>query len=177
AFPTAFHLIMGGGWWMVRNGARRYRGDGPFAGFRVWTDSLDRLHVKVSNPGPLWAGIAATVVSFILLFVIAFGSGGNPSLALMLVTWAGIIACAIIAYRRARTDGSKPREIVLDPRSVTLDIFRQSKVTPDKTVLGSAIQTVTVEKKEDTDSEGDVVRTFTPVIIGTDEDGNPKREE
>jgi hypothetical protein len=174
-FLTPFNVVMLAFWWAAWNSRRRFDPEVPFSGFTVrQADGL--LHVCLNDPRLPSAVLTAGGLSFVLIFLLGFCVGFNPSLPLMAGVWVAVGAACVLAYLKPWTFGATPRALVLDEAGQTLRIYRHSLETPDMEIAGASICAVTVEKAEHTDSDGDTVCKYVPTVRFAERHGAENKE-
>jgi hypothetical protein len=170
-FLTPFNLVMIGSWYSAWTGRIR-DSKRPFAHFRV-VRSDERTHVVLNDPRLFVAGVVASGVSILLVFVFGFGGFAvSPSAGIS--AWIITIFAGVVGYQLARPGRGAACAITLDNFANTIEIFRSSRTMSDITIPASAIQAIQIETDEAVDSDG--TTTYTPVITHLDETGNEQRE-
>ena len=94
-FMVPFNLVMLGIWIGVR-GSFHTRAAEPFAGGAKVLDDGICVRVRLTSLPPLTAAaIAVGAVSFLGVFIVAFGFGADPTMPVMLMAWAVILAAGL----------------------------------------------------------------------------------
>lgn len=115
---TPFNVVFLGSWgalaWVLRRGS----GMAP-ANLRIYDDGIE-LRVRLPRFAAIGAaGLAALLVSMMLLFAIAFTVGPSPPSLAVASAWATLIAATAWAYRAGN---SSKRDLVIDRVRNTLTL-------------------------------------------------------
>lgn len=164
-FMTPFNAVMLGFWWTGWNRLRR-KWRPPLAGGVKLRTELRRTRARMTEFSPLAAGIATTaLLAFLGIFVICFGFDGfHPSLRIMTVAWAIVIAVGVMAgLWQWQNVLSGKYDLILDGLNdsvqLPLTCGRKTAKTFPRTEIFSAY-TETIEKR---DSEGSTF-TYVPTL-------------
>jgi hypothetical protein len=176
-FLTPFNIIMLGGWCVVWLYLRPAARQAPFGGFAVRNDVDGRVHVRLSQPRLTYAAGTALGLSFVLVFVVGLAAGFNAPLWLMAGIWGIILTGSAVAFCIARPLGGRPRELVLDSQTATLEVYRKSRVVPDRVITASSIKAIRMDRTDRTDGDGLVQRRHVPVLIYADAKRAERREQ
>lgn len=177
-----FNLVMVGLWLAIYSGIRS-RLWPPVAGGAKLSDDGRYVRVWLDSWTPLYAGLVVGAVvsgflAFCLTFIVVFGFGCYPPMAVPLTAWGlvlggGGLTCRVV-YRKAARNGC---ELIIDDYGQSV-VLPQSFGRQDKaTVPWHKIVSIEVERSEKRNSKGDPRYSYVPTITFTDEDGSPRREK
>ena len=174
-FLVPFNAIMFGCWWFVLGALRNWISPPVAGGVRIIDDGLATRVRLPEKSAAAWGVGTLTLVSFASIFVIAFGSGGNPSLSTTVV--AIIVAVGTGAYVYNRIDApvrAGEKDLVIDEarRCVTLPCT-QARAFPVDLALAQ-LRRVDVELETTSDGEGGVNKTYIPALVYRENDAERK---
>ncbi len=167
-FMTPFNVIMFGCWGGL--GARlRF---GATGGVRPREDGFEQ-RLAVARWKPVHAAcLATTGASFVLIFLVGFPTGMDPSLSVAAGAWVVILCSAAAAWIwTARTVPGDTRDLVINLANETVTLPVVGHRTAPLNISWSSISAVVV------DSDGDASkRSYVAVAVVTWQDGSHSRE-
>ncbi|UCD75213.1 MAG: DUF3592 domain-containing protein [Phycisphaerales bacterium] len=176
-FLTPFNLIML--WlWGVNIGAVRRMITRPPAGGVPIVMRGATTHVRLPRISPLTAaGAAALAVSFISIFIIAFGTGMDPPMWAVQVVWAAALGLAMLVYFwRTYLVGSGAKDLVIDDGAGMLSLPQTFGRKEDVIVAMAAVDAVEVRTITHHSSKGGTSYTYAPELSWRDEGGELQRD-
>lgn len=172
-FMNPFNLVMLTGWYGVWSVLRKKEED-PVGAF----PRAGRVHVRLQGMGVRAAGLLAFGgTSFVSIFVVAFMTGGDPSLPFAVLTWAAVIAVGVLFARKQRAKlDSGDYDLIVDELNRRLSLPAGPGREERLDVPWSQVKSVMVEKRTRTDSDGDTLTVWCPTVVLTGAQGESRSE-
>ncbi len=177
-FLTPFNLIMLWLWSMGIGSLRRKVSKPPAGGVSIVRRGMC-TYIRLPRLSPLTAaGISALAVSFVSIFVVAFGTGMNPPMWVLNVVWGVVAGVALAVYFwRTYVVGSGVKDLVIDDERHVLSLPQSFGRKEDILVpLASVIKT-DVRTRVHRSSKGGTSYTYVPRIHWRDQQGQEHEEQ
>ena len=177
-FLTPFNLVML--WlWGMGIGAIHRKISKPIAGGVNIVQRGTSTHIRLPRLKPLTAaGIAALGVSFVSIFIVAFGTGMNPPLWVLQAVWGVVVVVALSVYFwRMYVINSGAKDLVIDDESHMLSLPRSFGRKEDILVPLCNVINIDVETKTHRGSKGGTSYTYLPRIHWLDEHSQQRAEQ
>lgn len=176
-FMTPFNMVMIGGWLFAIKEFIRKRRNAPAGGVPIFYYP-GKIHVRFAEVEPTFIAIAtAGLSSFVCIFILAFATGMNPSMA-----WVGLASLVVVAFSAIAFAWSwlvlksGRKDLIIDESSgwVTFPqtMGRKRLITAEFDTIDS-IEVVAVK---DNDSENPGVN-YVPTIVCETLNGGRKHEQ
>jgi hypothetical protein len=180
-FLLPFNLVMLGLWSVIGGWVWARAVALPAGGVKVWDDGF-QARVRLPPVQPfLAAAIVAAVTAFVATFVVGFGFGGfHPSMSVMCVVWAAILASGLLAYAANRWKLVRGDwDLVIDATDQQVTLPRTMGRKTDIVVRARDIASVEVQRVEKRGSRRDTIVTdrFVPTLTVTDRSGATRHEK
>jgi len=123
-FLTPFNLVMLGGWAILGSMLFGRGEQKPAGGAKIVRRGFRTIVRRPSVPSIAVAGVAMAALAFVLIFVIGFGLGFNPSLVVMKAVWGAVLGVGFVAYFWSRAAGGPGK------RCLEIDEIRRTLTLP-----------------------------------------------
>ena len=146
-FLTPFNLVMLGGWYGLATMFFPGIGKMLAASPRTVGQGFKRRLVLEPAPRLLPAAVVLGIASFLSIFIVGFGFGFNPPMAVIKVTWAVVIGLACATLVRRPGFSIRGRRLVIDDVENTLSISGQKQTQPAEVLPLASVVDVTSDRK------------------------------
>jgi hypothetical protein len=176
-FLTPFNVVMVGLWFGLLSAAWRRISKPPAGGVAIVRRG-GRVFVRLPRISPLAAGAAAALaVSFVSIFVVGFGFGFDPSIPVIGVVWAAVVAVAAGMYFwRKLVVGSGAKDLVIDAEAGMLSLPQTFGRKTDVVVALNAVSGIDVERIVHHGSKGGTSYSYAPRILWKRDDGTAEND-
>ena len=136
-------------------------------------------HARLPRYSPLTAaGAAALVISFISVFVVAFGTGMDPPLWVIWTVWGCVLIPAVVIYFwRTFLVGSGAKDLVIDEDARTLSLPQTFGREVDIIVSFDAVTRLDVQRIVHHSSKGGSSYTYAPRLTWNDEESATRHDK
>jgi hypothetical protein len=176
-FLTPFNLV---GLWLLAmvGGSIRRRVTNPPAGGVPLVQRGGITHARLPRIAPLTAaGITSLGISFLSVFVVAFGTGMDPPMWLIWTVWGFVLVPSVLIYFwRTFVVGSGAKDLVIDEDARTLSLPQTFGRKLDIIAPFDAVTELDVEEIIHRSSKGGTSYTYAPRLTWNDEQGAPRQE-
>ncbi|MBI3882343.1 MAG: DUF3592 domain-containing protein [Verrucomicrobia bacterium] len=163
-FLTPFNAIMLAIVWLALASLRR-KFSPEAGGVSLRTERL-RTRARMAAFLPFHAAVAAAGgVGFVLIFIIGFTSGFNPSVRVAVAGWSVVLCAAALAFgRRWMRIHSGAEDLVLDAGTQTLTLpCNRGRKRPVEVAFGE-VAAVEVKRHERTSSKSGTTYSYSPTL-------------
>jgi hypothetical protein len=176
-FLTPFNLIMLWLWGVNAGALRRMLAKPPAGGVPIVHRGAV-THVRLLRISPLTAGGAtALAISFISIFIIAFGTGMDPPMWAIQTVWGVAIAAALVVYFwRTYLVGSGAKDLVIDDDAGMLSLPQTFGRKEDVIVAATAVDAVAVRTIAHHSSKGGTSYTYAPELTWRNREGQIRQD-
>lgn len=177
-FLAPFNVIMLGIWLFLFGVLKRKITKPPAGGVKI-IRRPNATYVRLPRVSPLvGAGITALVISFISIFVVAFGMGMDPSIPVIETIWGCVLVPAVgVYFWKMYRIGTGRKDLVIDHANNMLSLPETFGRKEDVAVAIEQVRAIEVEEIVHHGSKGGTSYTYAPTLKWTDESGKKQSDK
>ncbi|MCH8822385.1 MAG: DUF3592 domain-containing protein [Planctomycetes bacterium] len=168
-FMTPFNVIMLGAWGFLASMLKRKITKPPAGGVPI-QQRQGRTYLRLPRVTPLAAaGLAALGISFVSIFIVAFGLGMNPRMSTIQIVWACVLIPAVCMYFYKKfVVGSGAKDLVIDDVNGALSLPQTFGRKEDIIVSLQAVTDVSIDEIISRTKNGTSVQYEAAIVYNRD---------